>query len=61
MNINFINPNDMPKPRGYSYAVSVSGKRQTIYIGGQNAIDENRNTVGKGDLNKTNRTDLVQH
>ncbi|MEW5913390.1 MAG: RidA family protein [Thermodesulfobacteriota bacterium] len=52
MNINFINPTDMAKPRGYSHAVSVSGNRQTIYIGGQNAIDENGNIVGKGDLKK---------
>jgi enamine deaminase RidA (YjgF/YER057c/UK114 family) len=52
MNINFINPNDMARPRGYSHAVSVSGNRQTIYIGGQNAVDENGNLVGKDDLKK---------
>lgn len=52
MNINFINPNDMLKPRGYSHTVSVSGNRQMIYISGQNAIDENGNIVGKGDLKK---------
>jgi enamine deaminase RidA (YjgF/YER057c/UK114 family) len=50
MKIDSINPKDMPRPRGYSQAVSVSGNRRTVYIGGQNAIDENGNVVGKGDL-----------
>lgn len=47
MKINYINPNNMAKPRGYSHAISVSGNHKTIYIGGQNAIDENGNLVGK--------------
>ena len=42
----------MFKPRGYSHAVSISGNHQTIYIGGQNAIDENGNLVGKDSLAK---------
>lgn len=52
MDINFINPHDMAKPRGYSHAVSVSGKRRTIYIGGQNAVDASGDLVGKGDLKR---------
>lgn len=40
------------KPRGYSHAVSVSGSRKTLYIGGQNSVDENGNLVGKNDLKK---------
>jgi len=36
----------MAKPRGYSHAISVSGDRRTVYIGGQNAVDESGNTVG---------------
>lgn len=52
MKIKQINPETLAKPRGYSQAISVYGSRQTIYIGGQNAIDENRNVVGKGDLKK---------
>ncbi len=52
MEIKHINTNDMVRPRGYSHAVYVSGNRQTIYIGGQNAVDENGNIVGKGDLKK---------
>jgi enamine deaminase RidA (YjgF/YER057c/UK114 family) len=46
----FINPDDMVKPRGYSHAVSVSGNYKTVYIGGQNAIDRNGNLVGKNSL-----------
>lgn len=52
MKIDYINPDSMAKPRGYSHAVSVSGSRKTIYIGGQNAIDENGNLVGKDDFKK---------
>ena len=50
--IDYINPENMAKPRGYSHAVSVSGNHQTIYIGGQNAIDENGALVGKDNLKK---------
>jgi len=50
--IDYINPGNMAKPRGYSHAVSVTGNHQTIYIGGQNAIDENGALVGKDNLKK---------
>lgn len=50
MDLNYINPQTMATPRGYSHAVSVSGKHKTIYIGGQNAIDEKGNVVGKNNL-----------
>lgn len=50
MKIDYINPDNMAKPRGYSHAISVSGNHKTIYIGGQNAIDENGNLVGKGNF-----------
>jgi enamine deaminase RidA (YjgF/YER057c/UK114 family) len=46
MNINAVNPDDMSKPRGYSHAIAVSGDRRTIYIGGQNAVDERGSIVG---------------
>ncbi len=57
MDIKYINPEDMAKPRGYSHAISVSGERRTIYIGGQNAIDESGKLVGKGSLGQ--QTDQV--
>ncbi len=52
MKINYINPENMAKPRGYSHAITVEGNHKTVYIGGQNAIDENGNLVGKNDLIK---------
>lgn len=52
MNINYINPDNMVKPRGYSHAIAVSGNRKTIYIGGQNAVDGNGIFIGNGDLKK---------
>ena len=50
MKINYINPENLSKPRGYSHAIAVSGNRKTIYIGGQNALDENGNIVGKDSI-----------
>ncbi len=52
METNYINPENMVKPMGYSHAISVKGNHQTIYIGGQNAVDEKGVLVGKGDLKK---------
>jgi len=49
-NLNYINPDNMAKPRGYSHAISVKGNHQTVYIGGQNAIDENGVLIGKNSL-----------
>jgi enamine deaminase RidA (YjgF/YER057c/UK114 family) len=50
MEIKHINPENMTKPRGYSHAISVTGNHTTIYIGGQNAIDENGVLIGKNSL-----------
>lgn len=50
--IDYINPDNMATPRGYSHAISVTGSHQTIYIGGQNAIDEKGNMIGKDSLKK---------
>ncbi len=50
MEIRYINPKNMAKPRGYSHAISVAGHHKTIYIGGQNAVDENGNLVGRDSL-----------
>jgi enamine deaminase RidA (YjgF/YER057c/UK114 family) len=53
MKISAVNPSDRAKPRGYSHAVAVSGERKTIYIGGQNAVDETGKTVGIDLLEQT--------
>ena len=50
--IDYINPRNMVKPRGYSQAISVTGNHQTIYLGGQNAVDENGALVGRDSLKK---------
>lgn len=59
MEIKHINPEDMAKPRGYSHAISVSGERKTIYIGGQNAVDENGNLIGKDNLEQQTKQALA--
>lgn len=50
MEIKHINPDTMAKPSGYSHAVSAAGNSRTIYIGGQNAIDQSGKLVGKGNF-----------
>lgn len=52
-NIRPINPDTMARPRGYSQAVCVSGDRTTLYIGGQNALDEKGGIVGTDLLGQT--------
>jgi len=52
MEIDYINPATMVQPRGYSHAISVTGSHRTIYLGGQNAIDEKGNLIGRGSLKK---------
>ena len=49
--IEYINPDTLAKPRGYSHAVAVKGDHTTVYIGGQNAVDRTGTLIGKGDLN----------
>ncbi len=50
IHIEYINPEKLVKPRGYSHAIAVRGNHTTIYVGGQNAIDMNGAVTGKGDL-----------
>jgi enamine deaminase RidA (YjgF/YER057c/UK114 family) len=50
MKIDYINPQSLATPRGYSHAISVSGNHKTIYVGGQNAVDQKGNLIGKGNL-----------
>jgi enamine deaminase RidA (YjgF/YER057c/UK114 family) len=48
--IQYINPEGLMKPGGFSQLIVTSGRNRTIYIGGQDAVDENGKTVGVGDL-----------
>lgn len=49
-NVEYINPEGMATPRGYSQAIAVRKNHTTIYVGGQNAVDKNGLVLGKGDL-----------
>ncbi|WP_371364021.1 Putative aminoacrylate peracid reductase RutC [Sporomusa rhizae] len=57
--IAYINPENMMTPRGFSQVVTVYGNHKTIYVGGQDAVDENGNTVGKGSLKLQTKQVLV--
>lgn len=50
LQVNYINPAGLQKPRGYTQAISVTGPHRTIYVGGQDAVNEKGETVGKGSL-----------
>jgi enamine deaminase RidA (YjgF/YER057c/UK114 family) len=45
----FLNPQDLSKPVGYTHAVASTGGR-TIWISGQISTDTNGEVVGAGDL-----------
>jgi enamine deaminase RidA (YjgF/YER057c/UK114 family) len=49
-NIERINPNGLMKNPAFSQVVTTQGSGKTIYIGGQNAVNENREIVSKGDI-----------
>lgn len=48
--IEFINPEGLFKNPAFSQVVATEGKGKTIYIGGQNAVNEKGEIVGKGDI-----------
>jgi enamine deaminase RidA (YjgF/YER057c/UK114 family) len=50
LKVEYVNPESLHKPRGYTHAVAVSGPHKTLYIGGQNAVNEKGETVGKANL-----------
>ncbi len=47
-----INPEGLFKSPAFSQVVTTQGSGKTIYIGGQNAINEKAELVGKGNLAK---------
>lgn len=47
-----INPNGLFKSPAFSQVVTTQGSGKTIYVGGQNAVNEKAELVGKGDLAK---------
>ncbi len=47
-----INPKGLFESPAFSQVVTTQGSGKTIYIGGQNAVNEKAELVGKGDLAK---------
>lgn len=45
-----LNPDTLHKNRAFTQVVSVSGAVKTIYVGGQDAVDQQGNIIGKGDI-----------
>ncbi|WP_297089448.1 RidA family protein [uncultured Draconibacterium sp.] len=45
-----INPDGLFKSPAFSQIVMTQGNGKTIYIGGQNSVDQNHEIVGKNDI-----------
>lgn len=45
-----ISPDRLFKSPAFSQVVTTQGSGKTIYIGGQNAVNANREIIGKGDI-----------
>lgn len=50
MSIQYINPEGLSKNPAFSQVVTTQGKGKTIYIGGQDAVNAQREIVGRGDI-----------
>jgi enamine deaminase RidA (YjgF/YER057c/UK114 family) len=59
---NFVNPELLSKPTGYTHVVEARGGR-TVYVSGQIALDKNSNIVGINDFEAQARQAFqnVQH
>jgi len=49
-NIQHIDPDGLLKNPAFSQGVVTRGNGKTIYIGGQNSVNANRETIGKNNL-----------
>jgi hypothetical protein len=48
--IGHINPDKLAKNPAFSQVVVTQGSGKTVYIGGQNSVNQNHEIVGKGDI-----------
>src|SRR2546430_2451863 len=48
--VEHINPDGLIRNPAFTQVVTVCGPVKTVYVGAQNAVDGNRNVVGKGDI-----------
>lgn len=49
-NVQYLNPDGLPRNPAFTNVVTVTGPVKTVYIGGQDAVDASGAIVGKGDL-----------
>jgi enamine deaminase RidA (YjgF/YER057c/UK114 family) len=49
-NVQYLNPDGLPKNPAFTNVVTVTGLVKTVYIGGQDAVDASGAIVGKGNL-----------
>ena len=50
--VQFIHPPALHYNPAFTNVVKVTGPAKTIYVGGQNALDQSGTIVGKGDIKK---------
>ena len=50
MSVQYLSPDGLHKNPAFSQAVVVTGAARTVYVGGQNGVDEDGEIVGKTDL-----------
>jgi len=48
--VQYLNPETLNKNPAFTNVVVVSGSVKTIYVGGQDSVDESGTIVGKGDF-----------
>ena len=48
--VQYLNPDGLSKNPAFSQVVTTQGKGKTIYIGGQDALNAQREIIGKNDL-----------
>ena len=48
--VQYLNPETLNKNPAFTNLVVVSGSMKTIYVGGQDSVDESGTIVGKGDF-----------
>jgi enamine deaminase RidA (YjgF/YER057c/UK114 family) len=54
-NIQHINPDGLLQNPAFSQIIITQGPGKTLYIGGQNAVNAQREIIGKGDLQAQTR------
>lgn len=50
--VQYINPPALHQNPAFTNVIKVTGPVKTVYVGGQNAVDQSGAIVGKGDIKK---------